>query len=227
MAAATRTLQETVDWARTFTALMPIVGVGGFTEEPALTICNKVIQEMLAPPFPWKFNRVELTTFPTIENIQDYQETVADVSWLESCELEDFANTGVIKPIREIEVVQDLPRESNKDNPIKVCKLLEDATTTTFRFWRVPTSTVWTAFITYQRRAPLKTSLQDLWTPLTDDLAWVYEQGFYAWALTHASDRRAGSERQTFLANIARMANLKDAETQHEGLFPSRELLWG
>jgi hypothetical protein len=228
--ATTKTLQETVDWARTFTKLVPIVGIGGFSNEPALTICNSVIQEILSPPHKWKFNRAELTSFITIDGTQDYPETVTDMSWLESCVIEDEANTSTspqLKPTREIEAVQDLPKESIRDNPEKVCILKEATTTTTLRFWKVPATVVWRAYVIYQKKPVIKTALTANWSPIPDDLAWVYQQGFLAMAYKMADDTRAETEYRKFLRDIGRATAKDEAELQHEGFFPGRPIMIG
>lgn len=116
--ASTISLQSVIDWSRTYTKLIPIVGVGGFSEEPALTICNNVFQVMFARPFNWKFNRVELADFDTTDNTQDYAKDVTNVAWLESCQLEEKASTATVKPIRTIEVVQDLDLTHIRHNPV-------------------------------------------------------------------------------------------------------------
>jgi len=98
--ASTLTLQAVVNWSRTFTKLVPIVGVGGFANEPALSICNDVLSEILMGgldpktgrpfgPFPWKWNRKSITSFPTVDKQQDYALNYTDVGYLESCVLED------------------------------------------------------------------------------------------------------------------------------------------
>jgi hypothetical protein len=72
MANATVKLQTVVNLAATHAELMPLAGVGGYTSEPALSLCNDVIQEMLCPPFAWKCNRVEMPMLVTAPNKQDY-----------------------------------------------------------------------------------------------------------------------------------------------------------
>ncbi len=69
---STVTIQSTTNFASTHTKLAPLVGVGGFQNEPALTIANNVLQEILSPPYPWKFNRKELQMFVTAQYQQDY-----------------------------------------------------------------------------------------------------------------------------------------------------------
>lgn len=70
---STVTVQSVVNFASTQTGLMPLVGVGGFANEPAISIANDVLSELLAPPFAWKFNRKQMALFTTQQNQQDYQ----------------------------------------------------------------------------------------------------------------------------------------------------------
>lgn len=72
MALSTLTLQSVVNLASTHVDLLPLAGVGGYTNEPALSLCNDVVQELLATPNDWKFNRVEMPMLVTAQNKQDY-----------------------------------------------------------------------------------------------------------------------------------------------------------
>lgn len=47
-------------------------GAGGVTNEPALSICNDVLQTLLSAPNNWKFNKKALPQFTTIPYQQDY-----------------------------------------------------------------------------------------------------------------------------------------------------------
>lgn len=70
--ASTITLQTVVNLAGTFTELMPLVGVGGYTNEPALSIANDTMQELLGTKFPWKFNRKDMAPLFLTRGKQDY-----------------------------------------------------------------------------------------------------------------------------------------------------------
>jgi hypothetical protein len=70
---STVTLQSVINYCMTHTELMPLANVAGYTDEPALSIANDVIAEILAPPFAWKFNRAALPLFVTQQNRQDNQ----------------------------------------------------------------------------------------------------------------------------------------------------------
>ena len=66
------TLQKVVNLAATHTDLMPLAGVGGYQDEPALSLCNDTIQELLSGPLAFKCNRFEMPTFMTQSGKQDY-----------------------------------------------------------------------------------------------------------------------------------------------------------
>lgn len=71
--ASTQTVQQVVNYASAHTELMPLAGVGGYSSEPALSIANDALGEILAPPFAWKFNRVNANLFVTGHARQDSQ----------------------------------------------------------------------------------------------------------------------------------------------------------
>lgn len=73
MSNSTLTLTNTLNFARTHADLAPLSGVGGYTNEPALSMCNDAISELLIFPYDWKFNRVEMPMLVTTPNKQDYQ----------------------------------------------------------------------------------------------------------------------------------------------------------
>jgi hypothetical protein len=51
---------------------MPIADVGGFSNEPALSLANQTVQELLAQPYDWKFNSVTAALLVTQIFRQDY-----------------------------------------------------------------------------------------------------------------------------------------------------------
>jgi hypothetical protein len=69
----TITVQQVVNYASQHTELMPLIGVGGYSNEPALSIANDVLSELLAQPFPWKFNRKVAPILVTQQWKQDYK----------------------------------------------------------------------------------------------------------------------------------------------------------
>lgn len=137
MGNSTRTLQSVIDYVRTFPDVMPTFEIAGFTQAPALTIGNKVMTDMLAEVFPWKWNRMVVPVFYTVGWQQDYaspmafsqkspaaqQVGISTLSWLENGVIVDINNNALPKPIFDLEVVRDLPR--------------------TFYQWGAPTQVSW------------------------------------------------------------------------------------
>jgi hypothetical protein len=73
MSNTTTKLQGIVNLASTHVDLVPLAGVGGYSNEPALSICNDAIQELLCAPLDWKFNSVDMPMLVTTPSKQDYQ----------------------------------------------------------------------------------------------------------------------------------------------------------
>src|ERR1700730_5551465 len=69
---STITLQSVVNFCSTHSDLLPLSGVGGYANEPALSLCNDTLSELITDPNDWFFNRVEMAPFYTAANKQDY-----------------------------------------------------------------------------------------------------------------------------------------------------------
>lgn len=104
------TLQMVVDSVSTIGDLSPVlVSTGGYSKEPAVTIANDVLQEMLAERFPWKWNRIKIPPFPLVSRQQDYMSlTVNVIGWLENGYRVQANTTLVPPPTWPIEIVRDL-----------------------------------------------------------------------------------------------------------------------
>jgi len=73
MSNSTITVQQVVNYAQQHNELMPLTGVGGVANEPALSIANDTLTMLLSESFPWKFNRGFMPVFVTCPNKQDYK----------------------------------------------------------------------------------------------------------------------------------------------------------
>jgi hypothetical protein len=137
--------------------------------------------------------------------------------------------SGVVKPRHDIEVVANIPLESIIQPPFKIAFQKEDLVnnTVTFRCWPVPSSQIWTAYIDYQLKPPIKTDLSQTWSPFPDELMYVIRQGFLAKALMHAEDPRAAVEFQRYQQYLMKALDIKDQEIQHGSFFPDRPVLFG
>jgi hypothetical protein len=253
--ATTRTLQQTVNWAMTLTQMTPIIGVSGFAEEPALTICNNVIQEMIAPPFNWKFNSVDASPFFTVASSavgsnpcpeatpncptpcsstlvcipqQDYPVTFTDIAWIEAAWRIDNLSTAALQPLDNMEAVRILRPSSSVSDPEKLAFMYENNDGGIIRLWPVPSlSKQWQVFFAYQRKVPIKADLSENWAPFPDEMAWVYQKGFLAQAYKHANDSRYSEAQNEFIAAMHKQLGHEDSEGNSEGFQPDHGLFLG
>lgn len=119
--ASTQTLLSVVKSMRAYPELVPILGqTSGWTQEPALTIANDVMQKFLSQNFPWKFNRAGQCPFLTVALQQDYVSNLTNLAWLEEgwrLDINNSSNPGSPKPIFLMETVRDLAQTSFQANP--------------------------------------------------------------------------------------------------------------
>lgn len=117
-AGSTYTLQNIVDRVQSFADLEPILNVGGFSMEPALTIANDVFQAICEVNFPHKWNRGQLPLFYTWSWQQDYalvnpdNSSVYGFEWLEKGVAINISSTQIPKPWTRIECGRDLPKRT-------------------------------------------------------------------------------------------------------------------
>lgn len=69
---STETVQQVINFASTHTELMPLTGVGGYTNEPGRSLANDTLNEILGQEIPWKFNRKEMNALALQRGKQDY-----------------------------------------------------------------------------------------------------------------------------------------------------------
>lgn len=72
MSNSTITLMSVVTLCSTHMDLMPLANVGGASNEPALSLCNDAISEIITLDKDWKWNRNEMAMLVTTPNKQDY-----------------------------------------------------------------------------------------------------------------------------------------------------------
>ena len=109
MANSSITLQSIVDTARAMPDLSPQLSVGGMSQQPALSIANHVIMDMVSPTMNWKWNRMLCPLFYTNSMQQDYAiPGLVNLGWIESAFLIDINNTASPKPLWAMEAVRDL-----------------------------------------------------------------------------------------------------------------------
>lgn len=128
MGQSTLTLQETADDAKSMADLAPALATGGYSDLPAVSIANDVMQNMVAggpegQPFNWKWNRAVETPFFVNSWQQDYFiPGLVTLGWLESCTAVNYSTTQFPKPIRPVECKRDLLITSNQTSQTaKIC----------------------------------------------------------------------------------------------------------
>lgn len=93
--------------------------------EPAISIANQVMMELLKPKFNWKFNSFIMPPFQTISWQNDYAvPRVSSLGWLENGVIIDINSTQIPKRKFKLEVVRDLqPTSDAYGRPFQICWL--------------------------------------------------------------------------------------------------------
>jgi hypothetical protein len=106
---STITLQDIMDSVSTIGDLNTVFNsTGGWANEPALTIGNDVMSELLSVRYPWKWNRLKIPPFPLNSLQQDYLSPVSNLGWLENGRRIDINNSQFPPPDWPIYAVRDL-----------------------------------------------------------------------------------------------------------------------
>lgn len=113
MGNSTITLQEVFDSIVSIGDLNTVFdSTGGWADEPAITIANDVMQEMISLRFPWKWNRMKIPPFPLIPLQQDYASLwIKNIGWLEDAVRMDINNAMYPPTTWPVYCVRDLPME--------------------------------------------------------------------------------------------------------------------
>ena len=115
---STYTIQNIVDRVMSFADIEPVLNVGGFSQEPALTIANDVFNEICSVNFPHKWNSAQLPLFYTWSWQQDYalvnpdNSSVYTFEWLEKGIAIDISSTQQPKPWVRVECGRALPQRT-------------------------------------------------------------------------------------------------------------------
>ena len=123
MGNSTITLQNIMDSVSIIGDLQTVFNsTGGWADEPAITIGNDVMQELLSIRYPWKWNRIKIPPFPLISLQQDYLFTVTGLGWLENGLRIDINNSTYPPPTWPIYAVRDLQMSNVQGGfPYQVC----------------------------------------------------------------------------------------------------------
>jgi hypothetical protein len=99
---------------------------GGWADQPAITIGNDVMKELLGIRFPWKWNRIKIAPFPLTSLQQDYASlSLKTLGWLENGLRIDINNSTYPPPTWPLYAVRDLDMSNMQGGfPYQVCSFL-------------------------------------------------------------------------------------------------------
>ena len=103
MAYSSLTPQILIDYARAaLPQSTPVLGVGGYSTEPALSYCDDIIKKIMAKKNPWKWNMIPAAPFYTQPYQQDYPTSISQIyfGWLQSATMIDINNSTNQPPIQ-------------------------------------------------------------------------------------------------------------------------------
>lgn len=115
---STYTIQNIIDRVVSFADIEPVLNVGGFSLEPALSIANDVFNEILATPFPHKWNSADIPQFYTWSWQQDYAllnpdgSSVYNIEWLQEGVAFNISSTAIPKPWVRVEAGRNLSQRT-------------------------------------------------------------------------------------------------------------------
>jgi hypothetical protein len=117
-------LMDIVDEVAVMGDLTPVLkSTGGYAAQPALSIGNTVMGEMLSVRFPWKWNRAKIPAFVLTPLQQDYASIKGNtIGWLENGVRIDINNTQVPPPSWKVAAVRDIEIDNSIGGfPGEVC----------------------------------------------------------------------------------------------------------
>lgn len=120
---STLTVQQLVDYARTYPWTIPTLGIAGYSDSPAVQISDDIAKKILCKANPWKWNQYPFPTFYTQPYQQDYPTSVSQntLGWLHSATMTDINNGNAPLPQPPMTVVQSLLPSYACDIPTKIC----------------------------------------------------------------------------------------------------------
>jgi len=195
----TRTLSQTIDFSQFFVGRRPLALGGASGLEPALTAANIVQQTILAPPFGWPWNRA-VATFA--QPSTDTPQNLPNFGFIERASVTTAGGIVTEIPNIKLELTQD--QGTGQANAIGV--FIDDNNgNITFRFMPGLPDQPYTVNVIYQKRAPLLSSLNSVWT-IPDMFGHIYDYGFTALMELFADDPRFGTFNSKFVASLLSVA---------------------
>lgn len=177
--------------------------------EPGVTAAGTVLQMMLSAPFIWRFNRGN-TQFDISEaDGTDYDVVITDLGRIETQWLTD--GNGVVF---ELNGAQSLAQVQTSRRPTLLAPVYDDNQgNIVFRVNAIPDED-YTAFVDYQRKAPLIRSFGDSFGPVPDEFGYLFKKGTLAECAFLVNDSRADVWKREFLAQLLATQDGLDAQAK-------------
>lgn len=198
--ASTVKLSRSVKLAEQFVRYAPQTFVND--GDPAFSNADWVRQFILGPPFAWRWNR-NTVQFICTTGKQDYTQNLPDFGWIEKTTItQPNIEGGGGGVIFELETALDLAQESQTNQPNKVSAQQDDGNGNILFRLSPPPDQDYTVTVTYQKAAPIFSSLNATWAPIPDYLSFLYNQGLLAKTYEYLGDERFGLTMQLFLRQV-------------------------
>jgi hypothetical protein len=117
--------------------------------------------------------------------------------WIENVSVQDPVSSKWIQISNKV----DLALDAAQSRPQNIAAELIGTLGIVFRLMPLPDK-AYPVAITLQQSAQLFTSLNQTWSPIPDDLGYVYNTGLLAWMYEFADDGRSPQKRQEFVARL-------------------------
>jgi len=181
--ACTITVQNTMNWATAFISQRLMAGVGGFSNEPALTSANLIYQTILNPPFSWQWNRNGVG-YNTTAGTAQYIVSMPNFGYLERASVCDIAAVPPTISTYQLAIDLDLVQEGSPSNenarPDTICPFTDDNEGNISFLMSTTPDKVYNVSLIYQKAPALITSLSQTWAPIPDKYLSIYSRGFLA-----------------------------------------------
>ena len=191
---STISIQATINWAKPYLKLQPL-NVNNL--EPALTAANIILETILGPPLRWRFNRASISIPLTQGGGTDYVVSVPNLGFIETLWLTDA--TG---KVHQLNGAVALAKESQTSRPKEIAPQYDDnAGNITFRVKPAPDAS-YTAYLDYQKKAPILTSWAQTWAPIPDEFGYCFNWGFLTIVGMLTNDSRFPVWEKYFLGRV-------------------------
>lgn len=145
------TLQQSINWAKTFIEYSPLTAGTGF--EPSASTASMIRSTITNAPFSWSWNRSENSVTSTVQGQQDYTVSIPSFGFLEKASLYN-ATSSRYHEITNVLNTDALSQDQNQSRAVNISVIgITIGTSVKFRLTPVPDQ-VYTLYLTYQNRIP-------------------------------------------------------------------------